>query len=211
MACALTEHLVATGHQVMMSNSRGADSFQTQAVALKCCGGSIREAAVFGDIVILAIPLHALESVPIEPLNGKIVVDLINYYPQRDGPIGDLDAGRTTTSEMVAGHLSNSRVVKAFNAIMVSDLRAHGKPPGAPGRRGLPIAGDDQGAKLCVSRLVDSFGFDPVDVGPLAEGWRFERARPAYCIPLDHTALAETLASTLRCTLVAEGSWHRKE
>ena len=31
-----------------------------------------------------------------------------------------------------------------------------------------------------VSRLVDQFGFDPVDAGPLREGWRIQRDTPGY-------------------------------
>jgi predicted dinucleotide-binding enzyme len=111
---------------------------------------------------------------------------------------------------LVACHFPQSHVVKAFNAIMVGDLRTHGIPPGTRGRRALPIAGDDPASMRCVSDLIDACGFDPVDTGPLAQGWRFERARPVYCIPLDRTALAQRLAETRRDSMVAEGSWHRK-
>ena len=42
------------------------------------------------------------------------------------------------------------------------------------------IAGDDQMAKATVTHLLDEFGFDVVDAGPLKEGWRIQRDTPGY-------------------------------
>ena len=42
------------------------------------------------------------------------------------------------------------------------------------------IAGDDAGAKAAVTQLLDQFGFDTVDAGPLREGWRIQRDTPGY-------------------------------
>ena len=97
--------------------------------------------------------------------------------------------------------------MKAFNAILANDLERDARSSGTPGRRALPIAGDDPEAKAIVGALVDQFGFDVVDAGPLAEGWRFERARPVYCIPLDKAGLSRALEATKKSQLVAEGSW----
>jgi predicted dinucleotide-binding enzyme len=44
----------------------------------------------------------------------------------------------------------------------------------------LPIAGDDADAKKVVSYLLDRLGYDAYDVGPLAEGWRYQRDTAAY-------------------------------
>jgi predicted dinucleotide-binding enzyme len=65
------------------------------------------------DIVVVTIPLKNLGEVPVAPLAGKVVIDTLNYYPQRDGHIADLDNEKTTTSEMVQEHLATSKVVKA--------------------------------------------------------------------------------------------------
>jgi len=54
---------------------------------------------------------------------------------------------------------------------------------------------------------VDQFGFDVVDAGPLAEGWRFERARPVYCHRFDKAGLVRALEATNKSQFVAEGSW----
>ena len=83
---------------------------------------------------------------------------------------------------MLAQHLPESKVVKAFNAIMMPHLDRDGQPAGSFDRRALPLAGDDVAAKNIVAELHEQFGFDPVDVGALPEGWRFQPDTPVYCI-----------------------------
>src|SRR5262245_31523769 len=85
-----------------------------------------------------------------------------------------------TTAELLQRHLPTSKVVKAFNHIYAAQLTTDGKPAGTPNRRGLVIAGDDAGAKATVTKLLDQFGFDTVDAGPLKEGWRIQRDTPGY-------------------------------
>ncbi len=114
-----------------------------------------------------------------EPLRGKVVIDTNNCYPERDGHIAELDAESTTTSELLQGHLPQSHVVKAFNNIFFKHLGSLQRPSG-PQRSVLAIAGDDADAKETASELLDSLGYDAHDVGPLAEGWRYQRDTAAY-------------------------------
>ena len=158
------------------------------------------------DMVLVAVPLSQLSALPADALVGKIVLDAINYYPQRDGAVAALDQHLTTTSAMLAEHLPKARVVKAFNAILASDLERHARPSGAVDRRALPIAGDDADAKVQATRLLDQLGYDTVDGGPLSEGWRFERAKPAYCLPLQIGPLRQALAAAARETDLPDGS-----
>ncbi len=202
-------HAVRNGHEVMISNSRGPDTLRSAVAAIKCKSGFAEDAAKFGDVVFLAVPFSNYRSLPVQALADKIVVDANNYYPDRDGPILELDKGEATTSELTAAHLKNSIVVKAFNAIMANDLEKDGLPPGSENRRALPMAGDDEAAKATVAQLMDQFGFDAVDAGGLSEGWRFERARPAYCIPFKRDELAAVLAGTTRLSHTAEYSWRK--
>jgi predicted dinucleotide-binding enzyme len=189
---------VRSGHQVMLSNSRGPQTLFSLRYGIGCEVGTVEEAAAFGNIIVVAIPLGAYRSVPVELLAGKVVIDTNNYYPERDGSIPELDAGVTTTSELLARHLPQSRIVKAFNAITMNDLEKDGLPSGSPDRRALPLAGDDSGDKAIALRLYDEFGFDAVDVGPLAEGWRFERGTPVYCVSMNVDRLKVALAETVR-------------
>lgn len=173
---------IAAGHDVVLSNSRGPETLAALVAELgpKARAATVEETAKAGDIVVVSIPLKAYRTVPVAPLAGKVVIDTNNYYPQRDGHIPELDDESTTTSELLQAHLPKSKVVKAFNHIYARDLTTDGKPSGSPNRRALVIAGDDAGAKKTVTALLDSFGFDTVDAGPLAEGWRIQRDTPGY-------------------------------
>jgi len=173
---------VAAGHDVVISNSRGPETLSSLVAELgpKARAATVLEAAKAGDIVVVSIPLKNYKAVPVEPLRGKVVIDTNNYYPQRDGHIAELDNESTTTSELLQDHLSGSKVVKAFNHIYAAELTTHGRPAGTKGRRALVVAGDDAEAKAVVTRLLDQFGFDAVDAGPLKEGWRIQRDTPGY-------------------------------
>ncbi|WP_034161282.1 NADPH-dependent F420 reductase [Sphingomonas sp. ERG5] len=198
---------IANGHEVMISNSRGPKSLMSTMIALKCAVGTVAEAVAFGDVVLLAVPFSSIEDLAPAPFAGKIVMDAGNYYPQRDGDIPALDAHETTTSEMAAAQLPGARIVKAWNAILEKDIEVDTRPAGAAGRRALPIAGDDAEAKRIVTGLFDTLGYDVVDAGALAEGWRFERARPAYCVRFDVAGLNAALAEADAGAALAEGSW----
>lgn len=195
---AIGKRATEVGHEVMLSNSRGPQSLFSLPYATGCQVGTVEDALAFGEIVIIAIPLYAWRSVPVTPLAGKIVIDANNYYPDRDGRIAELDSGSITTSELLARHLPDSRVVKAFNAITMNDLESDGLPPQALNRRALPIAGDDDASKEIVATLVDQLGFDVVDAGALSESWRFERGRPVYCVPHHKDELRAALGATVR-------------
>jgi hypothetical protein len=173
---------VAHGYDVVISNSRGPDTLGALVAELgsRARAATPAEAAAAGDIVIVTIPLRAIATVPVQPLIGKIVIDTNNYYPQRDGHIPELDNESTTTAELLQRHVPASKVVKAFNHIYAAELTTHGQPNGTPNRRALAIAGDDAAAKRTVADMIDRFGFDVVDAGPLAEGWRIQRDTPGY-------------------------------
>jgi predicted dinucleotide-binding enzyme len=173
---------VEHGHDVVVSNSRGPQTLGDLVARLggHATAGTVRPAAGAGDIVVVTIPLKNYQQVPAAELAGKTVIDTNNYYPQRDGQIPELDDETTTNAELLQAHLPTSKVVKGFNHIYAADLTTDGTPPGTPNRRALAIAGDDAEAKTAVAELLDRFGFDTVDAGPLAEGWRVQRDTPAY-------------------------------
>ena len=173
---------VANGYNVVISNSRGPETLSALIAELgpKALAATAVEAAKAGDIVVVSVPLKNYRKVPIEPLAGKIVIDTDNYYPARDGHIPELDNESTTTSELLQAHLPASKVVKAFNHIYAAELTTDGQPAGTKNRRALVIAGNDKEAKATASHLLDQFGFDTVDAGPLKEGWRIQRDTPGY-------------------------------
>ncbi|MDP9324634.1 MAG: NADPH-dependent F420 reductase [Acidobacteriota bacterium] len=173
---------VSHGFDVVISNSREPETLGTLVGELgpRARAATAEDAARAGDIVVVTMPLKNYRQVPVAPLAGKIVIDTNNYYPQRDGHIPELDNESTTTSELLQAHLPTSRVVKAFNHIYAAHLTTHGQPAGSTNRRALVIAGNDADAKATVMQLLDKFGFDTVDAGPLKEGWRIQRDTPGY-------------------------------
>jgi predicted dinucleotide-binding enzyme len=191
---------IAHGYRVVLSNSRGPETLAglVEELGQQSRAATPVEAAEAGDLVVVTVPLKAYRSVPVAPLDGKIVIDTNNYYFERDGHIADLDEARATVSGMLQEHLPGSSVVKAFNNIMAKDLTTAGTPAGTPGRRALPVASDDADAKRLVSDLLDEFGFDAVDAGSLAESWRFERDQPAYVVAMTAEEIPEKLAAATR-------------
>jgi 8-hydroxy-5-deazaflavin:NADPH oxidoreductase len=191
---------VKNGYDVVISNSRGPETLAAlvQELGPKAKAGTPLEAARAGDIVVVTVPLKNYRSVPVEPLVGKIVIDTNNYYPERDGHIPELDDESTTTSELLQQHLPKSMVVKAFNHIYAAELTTHGQPAGSKNRRALVIAGDGAVAKKTVTHLLDQFGFDTVDAGPLSEGWRIQRDTPGYGPRRTAQELRQDLAAAKR-------------
>jgi hypothetical protein len=191
---------VKNGHDVVVSNSRGPETLAglIEELGPRARAGTPVEAATAGDIVVVTIPLKNYGKVPVEPLAGKVVVDTNNYYPQRDGHIAALDDETTTTAELLQAHLPASKVVKAFNHIYAAALTTDGQPAGTKNRRALVIAGDDRDAKATVARLIDQFGFDVVDAGPLKEGWRIQRDTPGYGPRRNSEELRRDLAAAKR-------------
>ena len=164
---------IAQGHDVVLSNSRGPETLSDLVAQLgpHVSAASVSDAAASADVILVAIPVRANRELPVE-----------------------LDSGETTSSELLAAHLPTARVVKMFNTIEASQLGSHGQPAGSDNRRALPLAGDDAEAKKVVTELIDSFGFDVVDAGPLAEGRRFEPNTPAYGPRLTADELQSALA-----------------
>lgn len=193
---------IASGFTVVLSNSRGPETLAELVAELgeNASAGTREEAATAGDIVVVTVPLAAIADVPVEPLVGKIVIDTNNYYFERDGRIAELDNEETTVSELLQRHLPESFVVKAFNHIVSTQITEDGLPTGTENRRALVIAGDDEPAKSTVRRLLDLFGYDAVDAGPLAEGWRIQRDTPGYGPRRNATELRADLAASIRHT-----------
>ena len=191
---------LAAGYQVVLSNSRGPETLGDLVADLGAgASADTREgAAARGDLVVATIPLHAIGSVPVEPLAGKIVVDTNNYYPGRDGQIAELDDRTATSAGLLQRHLPESRVVKAFNHIQAAQLESDGTPPGTAGRRAPALFGDDADAVDTVARWLDELGYDAVVGGPLAESWRIEPDTPGYGPRLDADGLRAALAAATR-------------
>jgi predicted dinucleotide-binding enzyme len=191
---------VANGYDVVLSNSRSPDTLSALVAELgsRARSGTPPQAAQEGDVVVVTIPLKNYLAVPVAPLAGKVVIDTNNYYPGRDGHIPELDAGSSTSSELLQRHLRSARVVKAFNHIHAEHLTSQAQPAGSPNRRALALFGDDADAKSTVAHLIDQFGFDVIDGGPLSDSWRIQPNTPGYGPRRNAEELRRDLAAAKR-------------
>ena len=197
---AIAKGLVDRGYAVVISNSRGPESLAGLVAELgdHASAATAADAAAAGDVVVVTVPLKALGDIPVEPLAGKIVLDTNNYYWERDGHVAALDEKRSTTTGLLQQHLPTSKVVKAFNHIVASEILTTGSPAGTSGRRALATASDSAEAVAFVTDLYDRFGFDTVDIGSIEESWRVERDQPAYVVVQTKDELAANLARAVR-------------
>ena len=178
---ALARHWSAAGHQLLIS-SRHPEQLQAFAKELgpNVKAGTPREAAAFGDVVMLAVPYGATPQVGRDyaaELKGKVVLDAGNPYPSRDGDMAVRDRQRGT-GVASAEYLPGTRLVRAFNAINSGPLQrdAFRKPE----RLGIPLAADDADAMKIAAQLVTDAGFDPVPVGKLSRAREFDYGTPVY-------------------------------
>lgn len=161
------------GHEVAIANSRGPETLdeKVEMIGEDAIAMEIKDAAKFGEIVLVAIPFGKYKTLPVEVLANKIVIDAGNYYPDRDGIFEEIESGKITSSELVAEHLQNSTIVKAFNTIWSEHLKSQGnKDLPIKERRVIFICGDDSDAKRKVAELIEEIGFGSYDTGNLSEG-----------------------------------------
>lgn len=158
------------GHEVMFS-SRTIEHDKALAARLgpNARAGTPREAAAFGEVLMVSVPYRALPEVGKELadlIKGKVVIDTCNPFVSRDGEIAtwarEKGAG-LASAELLPG----ARIVRAFNAIGSARM---GTAHEQPGRIGMPIAGDDAQAIAVASRLIRDIGYEPVLIGGLVMG-----------------------------------------
>lgn len=178
----IARRAVEAGLTVVLGNSRGPESLTDLVASLgpDARAATPSEVARTTEVILAAVPFSAVEKLSGADLDGKIVIDPMNYVVTEEWRRPELDSDELTSSEVVQRHLSGSKVVKAFHSIGVPHLAQLHRPQGAPDRTALPISGDDAVAKKEVAALIDALGFDAVDLGPLAGSWRSEPGTPLY-------------------------------
>jgi 8-hydroxy-5-deazaflavin:NADPH oxidoreductase len=195
----LARKLAAAGHDVKVSNSRGPETIDAEALATGARAVATAEAVEDVDVVIVSIPPTRLRSVaPL--LSGlqadAVVIDTSNYYPQRDDRIEALEAGQVE-SLWFAEQLGRP-VAKAWNSVIADTFAKKGLPAGSPGRIALSIAADREADREVALKLVEDTGFDAYDAGALAESWRQQPGAPCYCTDLTLEQLPAALAAAER-------------
>jgi predicted dinucleotide-binding enzyme len=161
---------IKAGHEVMFSSldlehdRKLASSLGPQAHA-----GTPREAAAFGEVLLVSVPYSALPGVGKDLgdlIKGKIVIDTCNPFASRDGEIANW-AREKGAGLASAELLPGARIVRAFNAVSYSQMAVANQ---RTERMAMPMASDDAGAVAVASRLVRDVGYEPLLIGPLAMG-----------------------------------------
>ena len=152
-----------------------------------------RDAVAQAGVVVLALPLHRLGEIDPGLLNGKLVVDAMNYWPATEGVLEAFSRGGS--SEIVARRLAGSTVVKALNHIGYHELEDRARPAGAPDRRAAGVAGDDPVAVAAIAGLVDRIGYDPVGLDSLRAGRVLQPGGPVFGVVLTLPEFERALGS----------------
>ena len=173
---------LAAGYRVVIANRRGPHTLGDLVAELGegATAGTIREAARSGDFVVVAAPMPRSNTLPVDELAGKVVIDTNNYMAWRDGPWPEIESGRTTEHELRQRQLPGAHVVKAFTHIQAPRLLRLARPPGTPNRHALSVSSDHPEAAALVAAFQDEIGFDTVDSSPLSESWRTWPGQPAW-------------------------------
>jgi predicted dinucleotide-binding enzyme len=138
------------------------------------------DAVADADVVVLAIPIHKFAAFDPALVAGKIVVDVMNYWPPVDGVQVMFEDRTRGSSEIVQDQLAESTVVKTLNHLGYHQLDEDRRPEGSPERRALGVAGDDPDAVNVVADIIERIGFDSVRVDSLRAGRLFEAGGPVF-------------------------------
>lgn len=147
------------------------------------------------DIVILALPLGKYRMVPADKLQGKLVIDAMNYWWEVDGKDSEFNNPATSSSEIVQDFLSGAHVVKALSHMGYHHLLDESKPAGDAGRKAIAIAGNNDTDNEAVASLVNDLGFDPVIIGPLSRGLVLEPGHALFGANVDASTLKQVVNS----------------
>jgi predicted dinucleotide-binding enzyme len=136
---------------------------------------SVTEAASL-DYVLLAVPWRNVEAAlkPLPAWNGRVLIDATNPFIETSPRLVLADLGGMGASEIVAEFAPGTRLVKAFNSIVIA--RFNEGPVKNGGKRAIFVSGDHEGPKTFVKDLIKSFGFAVIDLGGLITGGRTQQA-----------------------------------
>jgi predicted dinucleotide-binding enzyme len=185
---------IKAGHQVLFSSRHPGEQHRAAAALGRLAsGGTIAEAANFGEVVLIAVPFRALKALGQALqvlLAGKVVLDACNpYSPDPATLISDVEAEGVALASLRL--LPGIRLVRAFSAVDATAVEASATGHGE--RLGVPLASDDPTALQVAEQLVRDAGCDPVNVGDLASARRFQRGGAGFRVHLGAPALRRTL------------------
>ena len=187
------------GYTVYIAGSGNPDKIKLsmQYIAPSAISTFASEAIAQSDAVILALPLSKYRQLSATDLRGKLVIDAMNYWWEVDGNDPEFAQPRTSSSEVIQKFLKDSRVVKALSHMGYHHLFDETRPHGDARRKAIAIAGGSSEDIVAVSQLVDDLGFDPVAIGPLANGKILEPGHELFGSNMNCNELRAIVAKSL--------------
>ena len=148
------------------------------------------------DIVVLSIPLHRFPDFDPDLVAGKLVVDVMNYWPPVNGVVEMFEDRRYSSSEIVQRRLVRSTVVKTLNHIGYHEMEDDRRPAGSPERRALGVAGDGRSAVDAVAEVIERIGYDTVRLDSLSAGRLLQAGGPVFGTSLHRTEFELAVRAT---------------
>jgi 8-hydroxy-5-deazaflavin:NADPH oxidoreductase len=167
--------LAEAGHDVVVSYSRDEERLRALADEIGARAGTPADAAR-AEVVILSVPWRLIPAVLEEAgsLDGKVVIDTTNQFGS--GGWEEMPDG-LTAAQVNQRRMPEARLVKSFNTLTSAFQASEAGRPDPEQRVVLFLCGDDAEAKRIASGLIRDAGFEPVDVGGLADAAVMEAPR----------------------------------
>jgi 8-hydroxy-5-deazaflavin:NADPH oxidoreductase len=190
--------LARAGHELTLAFSRDEGKLDALATEIGARATTPREAVDDAEVVILSVPWRlvgeALQQTG--PLDGKVVIDTTNQFGA--GGLEELPAG-TTAAQLNQSRMPGARLVKSFNTLTSAFQASEAHRADPEQRVVLFLCGDDDSAKAVASGLIRDAGFEPADVGGLADASVMEAPRRKGAVygeeyrPADARAVVEAM------------------
>lgn len=193
---AIARTALEADHDVRIAGSGSPDSIRLliDVLAPGAIATTAEEAVQGADLVVLSIPVTKHRTLDAAALQGRVVIDAMNYWPDTDGHATEFTDTDQTSSEIVAAHLAGAQLVKTLNHIGYHELESDGKPPSNPNRRALAVVSDHPEAARNVAEFIDSIGYAPVVAGPLALGRELQPGTEMFGTTLTITEMTDILS-----------------
>jgi predicted dinucleotide-binding enzyme len=164
---ALGTELADQGHTVVYGSRNPTTEAVRDLVTRTSNGATAKfqaQAVEGADIVVLAVPgmLAGEITKNLGDLSGKIIIDPTN--PLNFTAEGVSHGVPTSNGEIIQAAAPDAFVVKAFNVLSWEYMI---DPESSGGPISIPLAGNDDDAKLRVSEIVESLDLHPIDMGPI--------------------------------------------
>ena len=187
VAQVLANGFLKHGHEVLLGTRNPDKLAEWKTKNPKASTGGFSDAAVFGELVVLAVKgtaaSEAIRAAGIASLAGKAVMDVTNPIadlPPENGVIRFFTNLDESLMERLQKEFPAIRFVKAFNSVgnagMVNPSFKGGKPS-------MFLCGNDDAAKKTVIAIIEQFGWEPEDMGKAEAARAIEPLCMLWCIP----------------------------